>query len=88
MNNLLTLSEPLGQCDSNFIGMFQTVRFIQMMSSTFGLFTQVGGSGPLGPLVFFFFFFFSEMSQSNNKIPVKITDYFQDIDPWHLEIQI
>ena len=31
--------------------MFQTVRFIQMMSLTFGLFTQVSGSGPLGPLV-------------------------------------
>ena len=32
-----------------------------MMSLTFGLFTQVSGSGPLGPLVynvFFFFFFF------------------------------
>ena len=54
MNNLLkklTPPEPLGQCDSNFIGMFQTVRFIQMMSLTFGLFTQVSGSGPLGPLV-------------------------------------
>ena len=25
--------------------------FIQMMSLTFGLFTQVSGSGPLGPLV-------------------------------------
>ena len=56
MNNLLeklTPPEPLGQCDSNFIGMFQTVRFIQMMSLTFGLFTQVSGSGPLGPLVSF-----------------------------------
>ena len=31
---------------------FQTVRFIQMMSLTFGLFTQVSGSGPLGPLVY------------------------------------
>ena len=31
--------------------MFQTVRFIQTMSLTFGLFTQVSGSGPLGPLV-------------------------------------
>ena len=30
---------------------FQTVRFIQMMSLTFGLFTQVSDSGPLGPLV-------------------------------------
>ena len=30
---------------------FQTVRLIQMMSLTFGLFTQVSGSGPLGPLV-------------------------------------
>ena len=30
---------------------FQTVRFIQMMSLTFGLFTQMSGSGPLGPLV-------------------------------------
>ena len=61
MNNLLyklTPPEPLGQYDSNFIGMFQTVRFIQMMSLTFGLFTQVSGSGPLGPLVFFFPFFF------------------------------
>ena len=54
MNNLLkklTPHEPLGQCDSNFIGMFQTVRFIQMMSLTVGLFTQVSDSGPLGPLV-------------------------------------
>ena len=54
MNNLLkklTPPEPLGQCDSNFIGMFKTVRFIQMMSLTFGLFTQVSDSGPLGPLV-------------------------------------
>ena len=25
-----------------------------MMSLTFGLFTQVSGSGPLGPLVFYF----------------------------------
>ena len=31
---------------------FQTVKFIQMMSLTFGLFTQVSGSGPLGPLVY------------------------------------
>ena len=30
---------------------FQTVKFIQMMSLTFGLFTEVRGSGPLGPLV-------------------------------------
>ena len=30
---------------------FQTIRFIQMMSLTIGLFTQVSGSGPLGPLV-------------------------------------
>ena len=55
MNNLLlklTPPEPLGQCDSNFIGMFQTVRFMQMMSLTFGLFTQVSSSGPLGPLVY------------------------------------
>ena len=54
MNNLLKKlipPEPFGQCDSNFIGKFQTVRFIQMMSLTFGLFTQVSGSGPLGPLV-------------------------------------
>ena len=36
---------------------FQTVRFIQMMSLTFGLFTQVSGSGPLGPLVLFFIHF-------------------------------
>ena len=27
-----------------------------MMSLTFGLFTQVSGSGPLGPLVFWVFF--------------------------------
>ena len=31
---------------------FQTVKFIQMMSLTFGMFTQVSGSGPLGPLVY------------------------------------
>ena len=30
---------------------FEIVKFIQMMSLTFGLFTQVSGSGPLGPLV-------------------------------------
>ena len=30
---------------------FETVKFIQMMSLTFGMFTQVSGSGPLGPLV-------------------------------------
>ena len=36
---------------------FQIVRFIQMMSLTFGLFTQVSGSGPLGPLVYFVFVF-------------------------------
>ena len=62
MNNLLkklTPPEPLGQCDSNFIGMFQTVRFIQMMSLTFGLFTQVSDSGPLGPLVYDNFSYFS-----------------------------
>ena len=35
---------------------FQTVKFIQMMSLTFGLFTQVSGSGPLGPLVYHTFF--------------------------------
>ena len=35
---------------------FQTVKFIQMMSLTFGLFTQVSGSGPLGPLVFILYF--------------------------------
>ena len=34
---------------------FQTVRFIQMMSLTFGLFTQVSGLGPLGPLVKLYF---------------------------------
>ena len=27
-----------------------------MMSLTFGLFTQVSGSGPLGPLVIFYFY--------------------------------
>ena len=36
---------------SVIVQQFQTVRFIQMMSLTFGLFTQVSGSGPLGPLV-------------------------------------
>ena len=36
---------------SVIVKQFQTVRFIQMMSLTFGLFTQVSGSGPLGPLV-------------------------------------
>ena len=42
---------------------FQTVRFIQMMSLTFGLFTQVSGSGPFGPLVIhlFLFDFFSSL---------------------------
>ena len=35
---------------------FQTGKFIQMMSLTFGLFTQVSGSGPLGPLVVLSFF--------------------------------
>ena len=32
---------------------FQIVKFIHMMSLTFGLFTQVSGSGPLGPLVLY-----------------------------------
>ena len=36
---------------SVIVKQFQTVRFIQMMSLTFGLFIQVSGSGPLGPLV-------------------------------------
>ena len=31
------------------------IRFIQMMSLIFGLFTQVSDSGPQGPLFFFFF---------------------------------
>ena len=48
--------------------------------------------GPSGAFVTYCniscFVLFSEMPQSNNKIPVKITDQFQDIDPWHLEIQI
>ena len=53
---------------SVIVQQFQTVRFIQMMSLTFGLFTQVSGSGPLGPLVsdkissFFFFFFFKGLT--------------------------
>ena len=38
---------------SVIVKQFQTVRFIQVMSLTFGLFTQVSGSGPLGPLVGF-----------------------------------
>ena len=38
---------------SVIVEQFQTIRFIQMMSLTFGLFTQVSGSGPLGPLVSF-----------------------------------
>ena len=29
---------------------FQAVKFVQMMTLTFGLFTQVSGLGPLGPL--------------------------------------
>ena len=37
---------------SVIVKQFQTVRFIQMMSLPFGLFTQVSGSGPLGPLVY------------------------------------
>ena len=51
----------------------------------------VAHKGPSGAFVTYCnisCFFFSEMRQSNNKIPVKITDQFQDIDPWHLEIQI
>ena len=32
---------------------FQTIRFVQMMSLTFGLFTQVSDSGSHGPLVSF-----------------------------------
>ena len=39
---------------SVIVKQFQTVRFIQMMSLPFGLFTQVSGSGPLGPLVFLY----------------------------------
>ena len=37
-----------------------------MMSLTFGLFTQVSGSGPLGPLVFFFFFVLMEVISVSN----------------------
>ena len=75
MNNLLqklTPPEPFGQCDSNFIGMFQTVRFIQIMSLTFGLFTQVSGLGPLGPLVFVPFSFFPDFSSKISPQPFKI----------------
>ena len=43
--------------------MFQTVRFIQMMSLTFGLFTQVSGSGPLGPLVLFLYQFYKNCNK-------------------------
>ena len=38
-----------------------------MMSLTFGLFTQVSGSGPLGPLVFVYKTgFFPPLKQSEN----------------------
>ena len=37
---------------------FQTIRFIQMMSLTFGLFTQVSCSGPHGLLVSLYSVFF------------------------------
>ena len=47
---------------------FQTVRFIQMMSLTFGLFTQVSGSGPLGPLVFSDFDNFCSLFESINRL--------------------
>ena len=40
-----------------------------MMSLTFGLFTQVSGSGPLGPLVFFLLLMFPECTQCW-KLPV------------------
>ena len=48
---------------------FQTVKFIQMMSLTFGLFTQVSGSGPLGPLVFIFVHNFLVLFSLNWKNP-------------------
>ena len=38
-----------------------------MMSLTFGLFTQVSGSGPLGPLVFFQMFMYNELLFYNIK---------------------
>ena len=42
---------------------FQTVKFIQMMSLTFGLFTQVSGSGPLGPLVVYMYLYIDARAQ-------------------------
>ena len=43
---------------------FQRVKFIQMMSLTFGLFTQVSGSGPLGPLVILLSFYGNRLDVS------------------------
>ena len=42
---------------------FQTVKFIQMMSLTFGLFTQVSGLGPLGPLVVYMYLYIDARAQ-------------------------
>ena len=46
-----------------------------MMSLTFGLFTQVSGSGPLGPLVFIiiilFFFKRRRCQISRKNVPIK-----------------
>ena len=53
---------------------FQTVKFIQMMSLTFGLFTQVSGSGPLGPLVTLidFTFFLTVFQSYQDEVWVKM----------------
>ena len=45
-----------------------------MMSLTFGLFTQVSGSGPLGPFVFHFICRPSGL-KSDNKHTIKLSAY-------------
>ena len=66
-------SMTFNQCLS-IVQQFQTIRFIQMMSLTFGLFTQVSGSGPHGPLVIIYLYYkinllvLSVLSAKENKV--------------------
>ena len=44
-----------------------------MMSLTFGLFTQVSGSGSLGPLVYLFIYLFNLFPEKNLHLHLKMT---------------
>ena len=45
-----------------------------MMSLTFGLFTQVSGSGPLGPLVNIYQFLWDKVAPNGSKVLTLRTD--------------